>query len=333
MDLTTNPHDGFFRALMERPHTAGALLRERLPKALADQIVGEPELVEGSFIDDRLRRSQCDRLYRVRLRSGREAYVYCLIEHKSRPEPRVALQVLRYLARIWESHERAHEKGGLLPAVLPLVVYQGKAKWEVPLRFSGIVDAPEETREYLLDFPFGLLDLGQVEDRELSREPELRAGLRVLKYAKRVGKGNVAEVVEQVVAEVRSSAPGLMELAVRYIICGYGSRRLGWSKVKSAMKRTLSEKERKMLSRAARDLLDEGKREGIRVGERKGERKGRREGQAAALIQVLERRFRRLPVRVRKQIAGASSGELKAWLDRAVDVAALEAVFAPAAKH
>lgn len=88
-----------------------------------------------------------------------------------------------------------------------------------------------------------------------------------------------------------------------------------------------------MLSRAARDLLDEGKREGIRVGERRGERKGERRGQAAALIQVLERRFGGLPVHVRKQIAGASPGELKSWLDRAVDAATLGAVFATAAKH
>ncbi len=70
MDLATNPHDRFFRALLERPNTAGALLRERLPRAFAEQLVGEPTLVEGTFIDDRMRQAQCDRLYRVQLRSA-----------------------------------------------------------------------------------------------------------------------------------------------------------------------------------------------------------------------------------------------------------------------
>jgi hypothetical protein len=74
MDLTANQHDRFFRALMERPKAAGALLRERLPRAIAGQLVGEPELVDGSFIDDEMRQSQCDRLYRVRLREGGEAF-------------------------------------------------------------------------------------------------------------------------------------------------------------------------------------------------------------------------------------------------------------------
>jgi predicted transposase YdaD len=81
--------------------------------------------VEGSFIDEGTRRSQCDRLYRVQLRSGGEAFVYFLIEHKSAPDGRVALQLLRYLARIWERHQRRGGKRG------------------VPLRFSPIEDAPE----------------------------------------------------------------------------------------------------------------------------------------------------------------------------------------------
>jgi predicted transposase/invertase (TIGR01784 family) len=132
MELASSPHDQFFRALLERPKAAGALLRERLPKELADQIVGDPTLVEGSFIDEGMRRSQCDRLYRVQLRSGGEAFVYFLIEHKSAPDGRVALQLLRYLARIWERHQRRGGRRGLLPAVFPLVVYHGRARWTVP---------------------------------------------------------------------------------------------------------------------------------------------------------------------------------------------------------
>lgn len=50
MDFASNQHDRFFRALMERPKTAGALLRERLPRAIVRQMVGDPELVDGSFV-------------------------------------------------------------------------------------------------------------------------------------------------------------------------------------------------------------------------------------------------------------------------------------------
>jgi hypothetical protein len=109
MDLASSPHDQSYRALLDRPNAAGALLRERLPKELADQIIGDSTLVEGSFIDEGMRRSQCDRLYRVHLRSGGEAFVYFLIEHKSAPDGRVALQS-KALAQVLD------RRFGVLPA-------------------------------------------------------------------------------------------------------------------------------------------------------------------------------------------------------------------------
>ncbi|WP_200177391.1 Rpn family recombination-promoting nuclease/putative transposase, partial [Ectothiorhodospira shaposhnikovii] len=45
-----NPHDTLFKALLEDPERAGALLRESLPKALTDKMAGDPQPVDGSFI-------------------------------------------------------------------------------------------------------------------------------------------------------------------------------------------------------------------------------------------------------------------------------------------
>ena len=41
MDHAPSPRDHFFRALLERPKAAGALLREQLPPAIAEQRVGD----------------------------------------------------------------------------------------------------------------------------------------------------------------------------------------------------------------------------------------------------------------------------------------------------
>jgi hypothetical protein len=49
MDLAPSQHDHFFRALMERPKAAGALLRERLPPIIAEQLVGESVVVKGTY--------------------------------------------------------------------------------------------------------------------------------------------------------------------------------------------------------------------------------------------------------------------------------------------
>jgi predicted transposase/invertase (TIGR01784 family) len=323
MDLASSQHDRFFRALMERPGVAGAFLRERLPSEIADQLVGDPVLVEGSFVDEEMRASQCDRLYRVKLRGGGEAFVYCLIEHKSTPDGKVALQLLRYMVRIWEREERNE----LLPAIYPLVVYHGRPKWRVPLRFSAMLAAPEEAKRHLLDFPFGLLDLGQVGDQELSRERELRAGLTVLKYSMRVTSENLEEVILRVLSQVRGASDELFGLVVRYMITAYEPASLGWRQVESAMRRSMSDREQEMLSRAARELVAEGEARGVAIGEARGVAIGEARGEAKALTRILERRFRALPEDVLKRIGSAAPGDLESWLDRAVDAPSLEAVF------
>lgn len=88
MSNSNNPHDALFRALLDDPRRAAILLREQLPPALAARLSDEaPQLLDGSFIDERLRDTQSDRLYAVTLTGGKSALLYVLLEHKSAPDP------------------------------------------------------------------------------------------------------------------------------------------------------------------------------------------------------------------------------------------------------
>jgi len=51
-----------------------------------------PEVVEGSFVDESLKAHQTDRLYRVRLRTGSAAFVYCLVLDARENRPGCARQ-------------------------------------------------------------------------------------------------------------------------------------------------------------------------------------------------------------------------------------------------
>ncbi len=314
MDLAPSQHDHFFRALMERPNAAGALLRERLPPVIAEQMVGDPVLVEGTFMDPELRNSQSDRLYRVELRGGRSAFIYCLVEHKSAPDPRVALQLLRYLVRIWERLDRDAKGTGLLAPILPLVIYHGKPEWITSARFSAMLAASDEMRPHLLDFPFGLLDVGQVEDEQLSSEKELRAGLIVLKYAPRASEEIVEEIVTWVIACLHGVPRELFLLAVRYMLRAYG---LTWERFESVSRRVMDEREQEMVGQAARDLIAKGEAKAL----------------ARAVVLVIERRFGPLPSDLLRRVSEANVAQLEVWLERAADGATLDAVFGAPSKH
>ena len=55
--------------------------------------------LDGSFVDEALRGSQSDMLFRVELASGGPAFVYVLAEHKSHADPGNPLQLANYMIR------------------------------------------------------------------------------------------------------------------------------------------------------------------------------------------------------------------------------------------
>ena len=187
--MTARPvqrHDSFFQRLLDRPETAGVLLRERLPAEVVALLVPEPpELMPGSFVSRRLRGYRTDRLYRSRTLSGRPVLIYTLIEAKSKPEPRIGLHLLGYQSQAlasWDRTEGPAPDGTLrpLPALVTMVVYNGAAAWTVPLSLAEATDAA--LRPYILDFHYSLVDLGRIPDAELSQEQRLRVGFLILKH-------------------------------------------------------------------------------------------------------------------------------------------------------
>jgi hypothetical protein len=72
----------------------------------------------------------------------------------------VALDLLRYLVRIWDF---LGKQGGRvpLPVVLPLVLYHGKARWRISWSFSSLFAAPEVLKPYVPEFTYLLTDLSR----------------------------------------------------------------------------------------------------------------------------------------------------------------------------
>jgi predicted transposase/invertase (TIGR01784 family) len=158
MTLPHHPHDAFFKQLFTQPEVAEDFVRHYLPKALVAVLKpGSLTITKDSFIDEALAEHYSDLLYRVQLRAGKEAYVYLLFEHKSAPTPRVALDLLRYLVRIWDFLGKRGSKTPL-PAILPLVIYHGKARWRIAPNFSRLIEAPEVFKPYIPDFTYLLTE-------------------------------------------------------------------------------------------------------------------------------------------------------------------------------
>lgn len=322
-------HDEFLKAILEQPGTAGALLRERLPPEVVALLApGEPELVQASFVDPELRQSHSDRLFRLARSDGGSLFVYCLVEHKSEPDPRVAWQLLRYLVRVWARLDRDSDGRGKLPPIVPLVVYHGAQDWDAPRRFAAMVEAPPELLPHLLDFPFGFVDIPHIPDAQLSTSLVLQVGLLILKYAFVVTDEPPVEWVADQLSRLRHAGVPreFLEQALRYIWGAYET--MDREAVVAAANRAAPGQEDDMVSPFARELLAEGRAEGEAKGRAEGRAEGEARGVAGSLLRVLERRFGRVPAKYRLAIQNGQIDQLQAWLDRAIDAPSLKAVFA-----
>jgi hypothetical protein len=107
-----------------------------------------------------------------------------LFEHKSYPEPFIALAPLRYMLRIWEQW-RKEDHTGRLPPIFPLVIYHGRQPWRVATDFAALIEAPEAFIPFVPDFQYLLTDLSRYRDDEIRGAVMVCAALLVLKYHQR----------------------------------------------------------------------------------------------------------------------------------------------------
>jgi hypothetical protein len=316
----SQPHDKLFKALLADPALAGTLLRERLPAEIVALLSADPpEAVDGSFIDDSLRGSQSDRLFRLRGANGDDVLIYALIEHKSVPDPGLPLQLLEYMARIWRRHAgRGAKRLRALPPIIPMVLYHGAPAWTVPLSFRKMIAASGALRRYQLDFRYVLADLGRIEDPMLSRAAALRAGLLALKHAFRVG--DPWPVLLLILETLPENHPLLLPLL---LYCLTVFKDVDRPMLVRALRQAKPEWEAAMVSLAAREWLAEGRQAGLV----EGRVEGRVEGQARSLRRLLVRRFGPIPPNIDARIAKADIDALDRWFDLGLDAPTLMAVF------
>ena len=220
MAAIRNPHDAFFRAALAQLDLARDFLRNYLPAEVSAGLDLENlEPLRDSFVDDELNDHFSDLLFRAPAKSGESVTIAVLLEHKSYPEPQVALQLLRYMVRIWE---RASADGESLLPVLPVVFYHGRSVWKVEEELHGLIPPPPWMRPFVPQFRYHLCDLNRFDDEQFMGAAQLRALMLTFKYIKR---DELRERVRQIalLLEQISREPGGLEFCrqtLRYLMVG-----------------------------------------------------------------------------------------------------------------
>jgi predicted transposase YdaD len=336
-----NVHDAFFKQALADPKLAALFLREHLPSDIAGLLSPEPpEPVPGSFVDEELQQHHTDLLFRIRLKSGPAALAYVLMEHKSSPDPGARLQLLRYVVRVLTRWYDQNEQPLPLPTVFPLLVHQGPERWTLSCEFADLFGVvPQLLRSYVPCFRHGLVDLAQIDDRDLSSDISLRAVLKALKYSRRP---DLPDRIDIVLAE----AP-VLEEKVLFVILTYLDRIPINAKIKvqETLLRLVPERRELIMGWLTQPYYEQGFAEGHAQGEAIGEARGEAigeargeaigkaqgeaRGEAKVLLRLLEKRFGVIPTALSQRIFAADVSSIEAWVERAFDATDLQSIFDP----
>ena len=133
--------DPNYKRLFSFPRMVEDLLRGFLPGDWLDELdFSTLQKLPTEYVSDELLKRHGDCVWRV-CRRGEWLYLLVLLEFQSTAEPRMALRILTYTSLLYQELVRndALDAGGRLPPVLPVVLYNGEARWKAAVEVGELI--------------------------------------------------------------------------------------------------------------------------------------------------------------------------------------------------
>ncbi|SHH61008.1 Rpn family recombination-promoting nuclease/putative transposase [Massilia sp. CF038] len=350
-------YDLGYKQLFAHPELVRELLTQFTPCTwLAALEVSAFERVNPSYVGEHKAERQDDLVWRVRCGAD-WVYIYILLEFQSNIDRWMALRMQVYVGLLYQDLVKRHElaPGHKLPAVLPLVFYNGATPWSAALELSQmIVPAPDGLHGLQAAQRYLLVDQQRLDPNALEAHGSLLALLFKLELSEATTvlpdvlaslsawfadvaqeplRRSVLLWLEDVVAREMPGVP------VEQVILGHGGHMAArkyatwldcWKDEGRQIGLELGKLEGMELGKA------EGKELGKAEGKELGKAEGKAEGQRHALVKVIEARFGALPPATAQIVADIPNDDLERWIVKAASAPSLQALAdgaAPSAHH
>ena len=167
------PHDKLFRKSMQIPNVAQEFLAMHLPCNIKNDLdYSSLQLLPDTFIDETLRRSQVDALFKVRY-NDHDLLIYILVEQQSKPDHTMPTRRLSYKSDIWASYMETNKNGKqkTLPPIIDLHFYTGSEPYTGPLSLADLAGDNAEMIHQCLIQPMINIWAGDVTKEQLKEHP------------------------------------------------------------------------------------------------------------------------------------------------------------------
>lgn len=160
-------HDVSYKALFSKKENFLHFLRKYIGATWVDDIDNSDLiLMDKSFILKDYKDKESDIIYRAKLK-GKEVIFYILTELQSSVDYTMSFRLLLYMTELLRREfenadkKRRETKDYRLPAVVPIVLYNGFDKWTAVRQFKEYMDSYELFGENIINFEYLLWDLNR----------------------------------------------------------------------------------------------------------------------------------------------------------------------------
>lgn len=151
---------------------------------------------------------------------GLPLYIVSLVEHKTKVEYNVCMQIFRYMFCIWEDYEREMEKAhpGIsakrdfrYPPILPIVYYEGTDRWTAPKDLADRILCRELLGDYLPHLTYQVVRLHDYSNEELlSKGDEISLAMLVNKIRSPKDVEVFTQLPKERVDKILQDTPGYL---------------------------------------------------------------------------------------------------------------------------
>ena len=282
--------DPIYKRLLAFPEVVADLLRSLLPEEDLGIDEGSLRKLPAEYVADDYRQRRGDAVWRVRARAaeGRRGWLHVLVllEFQSTDDKTMALRVLEYTVMLYRELVREDQIGldGLLPPVLPVVLYNGDAPWRSASQVGDLIAA---TKPALAPFQPSQRHIVLDERRAPADDPHLGDQTRAMVL---VEQSSTAAELAQAAAfladrlrggrdELKQAFAAWLEALLRQLEGGAGAEESAESELSlEEVTMTLEERVAEWPKPYIRQGQEQGRAEGIGVGREEGISVGREEG-------------------------------------------------------
>lgn len=327
---TDTSHDSGYKQLFSHPDMVRDLLTGFVPGPwLQSARFDTLERVNASYVSESDRQRHDDMVWRLRV-GPHWVWVYLLLEFQSQDDPWMAVRMMVYVGLL--AQHLIQEKqldGGRLPAMIPLVLYNGPRPWKAPTDlgqcFAPSLPGLAKFRPQLM---YHLIDEARL---QLSPSHDIRNMVEALfKLERSTGSD---EIIQLILAAGKALQAPEQKALQRTLDLWF--RRLIRRKMPQTAEPDLAAipnlfEGAPMLEDTLERIFKQAHKDGLKAGRQagfhEGREEGREEGITLMLRRVLEQRFDHLPPWAEQRLKEASRQQLDRWSQHMLSAPSLEAL-------